>query len=47
MDVDGFHDVALLDGENDVHTFGDLAEDGEAGCAADIAWEQGLTDDSH
>ena len=33
MDVDGFHHVALLDGENDVHAAGDFAEDGVARCA--------------
>ena len=37
MDVDGFHDVALLDGENYVHAARDFAEDGVAGGALDLA----------
>ena len=39
MDVDGFHDAALLDGEDYVHTAGNFAEDGVGGCALDLAWE--------
>ena len=36
VDLDGFHDVALLDGQDHVHAAGDLSEYGVSRRAADF-----------
>ncbi len=37
MNLDRFHHVALLDGEDHVHAAGDFTEDGVAGGTLDLA----------